>query len=793
MMAEVTWGTFRPQNLIAARANVPHSPFFGFAYHPANSLNIRHMATESQDDISLFTWSRHDGRTFGDQSIQDKGANLHIDTTFLNHPDQQQACVLRITAKALDISKAVEPTSLVFYAVATEEEHDLQNDADMGEDDKHQWGTIQLENAPNLSDEGIDDDIRIAGNAKSIGGKYTILVKQPTKGILNPSTFSITEEPHRSTEATGSRSLIRSRSEKPQDTFGYLSNFHVSTSTKNAQAAWAIEKSIPKALKRRQHSSKQRQPFYVLDDSTRDDSPVVFVQRILQVPFEMEATFVLRENRDWNTIKGIEKDITGSGLNSILERSRQAFDDKFERVFQLKAKGVSEEEQVFASAALANILGGIGFFYGSSVVNNDRLQGRIDALRPVRLFTATPSRALFPRGFLWDEGFHQLIIQRWDAQLSLECLLSWIEVGQEDGWIPREQILGIEARNRFPSHIEHLIIQDPSIANPPTILLAIHALLQLKEFCDKENRGLGSHTSECEGIRDMDVFDQFRKVTLRRASRYYSWLKSSQSGHLPNSFRWRGRSQDKKSKEGYVLTLASGLDDFPRAVEPTQTETHVDLHSWVTWASGTLGRIYRSFGDDRTASEYEAECENLKESLIERHGKRGLDEDGTEYLMCDHDGDDKVCHIGYPTILPLLLGLLDPADRRVKTILDTLEDGSLLRARAGVRSLSKSDIWYRGGDDYWTGSVWMPFNYLVLAALKTKYSVLNGPYRAQAANLYSDLRRSILNNTFRVFKQTGLLWENYSPEDGAGKSGRQFTGWSSLIVLIYAEMYHSVV
>ena len=58
-----------------------------------------------------------------------------------------------------------------------------------------------------------------------------------------------------------------------------------------------------------------------------------------------------------------------------------------------------------AKAGLSNMLGGIGYFYGSSLV---KVGGKDLEMPPAALFTAVPSRSFFPRGFLWDEGFHQV-------------------------------------------------------------------------------------------------------------------------------------------------------------------------------------------------------------------------------------------------------------------------------------------------------------------------------------------------------------------------------------------------
>ena len=56
---------------------------------------------------------------------------------------------------------------------------------------------------------------------------------------------------------------------------------------------------------------------------------------------------------------------------------------------------------------------------------------------PAPLFTSVPSRSFFPRGFLWDEGFHLLLLQRWAPRMARDVLAHWLDLINTQGWIPR--------------------------------------------------------------------------------------------------------------------------------------------------------------------------------------------------------------------------------------------------------------------------------------------------------------------------------------------------------------------
>lgn len=53
-----------------------------------------------------------------------------------------------------------------------------------------------------------------------------------------------------------------------------------------------------------------------------------------------------------------------------------------------------------------------------------------------------------------------------------------------------------------------------------------------------------------------------------RLSLWHKWLNSTQVGKKSGTYRWRGRNAT-TNDELNPRTLASGLDDYPRATHPT--------------------------------------------------------------------------------------------------------------------------------------------------------------------------------------------------------------------------------
>lgn len=145
--------------------------------------------------------------------------------------------------------------------------------------------------------------------------------------------------------------------------------------------------------------------------------------------------------------------------------------------------------------------------------------------------------------------------------------------------------------------------------------------------------------------------------------------------------------------------------------------------------------------------------------------------------------------IGYVGLLPFLLGVLPTCSDRTERVLDVLRDTDHLWSEYGLMSLSASDDDFGGGENYWKGPIWININYLALAALKNHYSTCPGSLGAEARRVYSELRQNVVENVYKEYRRTGYIWEQYSPLDGSGQRSHPFTGWSSLVLLMMAEMY----
>lgn len=227
----------------------------------------------------------------------------------------------------------------------------------------------------------------------------------------------------------------------------------------------------------------------------------------------------------------------GSSLTTLAGQHEAAFDQRFAATFPITVtpEGLEPQDLVEVSkAALSNTLGSMGYFVGASRVKLPPgvkppapKGGQPAGMDPSiveywreALFSATPSRSFFPRGFLWDEGFHQLLVQRWDPQISRDAISHWLDLMNKQGWIPREQILGKEARARVPAEF---LVQHPSHANPPSLYLPLLAHAAAAS-------GAAVDSAEAEKAKE------FLKRAWPRLEVWYNWFNTSQAGGLPGSY-----------------------------------------------------------------------------------------------------------------------------------------------------------------------------------------------------------------------------------------------------------------
>jgi mannosyl-oligosaccharide glucosidase len=162
------------------------------------------------------------------------------------------------------------------------------------------------------------------------------------------------------------------------------------------------------------------------------------------------------------------------------------------------------------------------------------------------------------------------------------------------------------------------------------------------------------------------------------------------------------------------------------------------------------------------------------------------------------------------SLFPFLLKLIDPYNvDRLSHVLDMMESPDLLWTEYGLRSIAKTDKFYRkmnaaNDEPYWRGPIWININYLALAALShyKEFPLKRGggggdqtvskqveKQQVRVKALYNKLKTAVQRTILGEYVRTGYFWEQYDDLSGRGMRGHPFTGWTALVVNIMAEKY----
>lgn len=655
---------------------------------------------EQGEDIRGYGWDEYDARIGGVQSIHDESNKIDLTTTFVKIPGGNHggSWAARIRGE-LRADAPKNTKTMLFYYIAQDGEGELEAEGE---------GT----------EFGFDGDVSFKGSSKALGD-YKLLITKG-KGKHPKGGHELLKDRH------GDTTLVMSSDATPEISW---------------QGKAVVFKHLQDAVKPVQEDADQADPpppwqVYRIEHKPGAGN-VQIVEKTFEGPFEFDVIFSSGSSGE---------EYTSADVTEQVAKASETFKQRFSRAFQLKAPFKDEKYRRFGKSMFSNLVGGIGYFHGHQIIDRsyapeyeEENEGFWEeaaaamALKkqapegPYELFTSVPSRPFFPRGFLWDEGFHLVPIADWDMDLTLEIVKSWYNTMDDDGWIAREQILGNEARSKVPAEFQ---VQYPHYANPPTLFLIIEGFMERLRAANgtrpaEKEQILGADPLQTAHLDNLELGESYLRSLYPLLRRHYDWFRKTQRGDIKSydreaystreAYRWRGRT------EAHILT--SGLDDYPRAQPPHPGELHVDLMSWVGLMTKSLMNIADALGMAEDVDEYRKNLVAIEHNLDDLHWseEQGCYCDAT---IDEYEEHTLVCHKGYISLFPFLVGLMKPDDPKLGKILDLIGDEEHLFSPHGIRSLSKQDEFYGTKENYWRSPVWMPINYLAVSQLRVSHSSL---------------------------------------------------------------------
>jgi len=225
---------------------------------------------------------------------------------------------------------------------------------------------------------------------------------------------------------------------------------------------------------------------------------------------------------------------------------------------------------------------------------------------------------------------------------------------------------------------------------------------------------------------------------------------------------------------GLYVTDWASMDNSPRNRYLKGGGTGIDISAEMVLFARQLSQVAGILGKASEATRFTAEADSLARII----NQRMWDKKRKFYFDLTLQGKRAPVKT-VAAYWTLLAGVASPA--QAGALVAELSNHTTFGRLNRVPTLAADQAGYDPAGGYWRGSVWAPTETMVIRGLEN-YG-------------YNDLAREIalqhLDLVAQVYKQTGTIWENYSPDavqQGQPAKG-DFVGWSGIAPILYLLEY----
>ena len=142
-------------------------------------------------------------------------------------------------------------------------------------------------------------------------------------------------------------------------------------------------------------------------------------------------------------------------------------------------------------------------------------------------------------------------------------------------------------------------------------------MLVIESIVNRLEKHLNSIDNSIE-INELNDINNKLMELLLPIDAWLEWFYITQkSNYKTSTFRWLGRSIN--DNKVIPNTLSSGLDDYPRSSYPTDSESHLDLQSWLTKSSEIINKLCNYLKENRKNSHNNANEMKLIDKILNKH------------------------------------------------------------------------------------------------------------------------------------------------------------------------------